>query len=153
MRNIFRSSYICPLSWVTNPLVNGLTYDVQVQVFVGGQWKGFCGNTCQLTINNTPAQGGRTIGETSSTDNVQLWPNPVRDGRVNLRIDGLADAEQNITVDVFDVFGKRVFTQEYGNSGELFNTVLVLNSDIATGLYMVNITVNDRTYTKRVSVL
>jgi hypothetical protein len=31
--------------------------------------------------------------------------------------------------------------------------VLVLNSDIATGLYMVNITVNDRTYTKRVSVL
>jgi hypothetical protein len=153
VRNIFRPNYICPLSWVTNPLVNGLTYDVQVQVFVGGQWKGFCGNTCQLTINNTPAQGGRTIGETSSTDNVQLWPNPVRDGRVNLRIDGLAEAEQNITVDVFDVFGKRVFTQEYGNSGELFNTVLVLNSDIASGLYMVNITVNDRTYTKRVSVL
>jgi hypothetical protein len=153
VRNIFRSSYICPLSWVTNPLVNGQTYDVQVQVWVAGAWKGFCGNTCQVTINNNPAQGGRSIAEETASDNVQLWPNPVRDGRVNLRIDGLADAEQNITVDVFDVFGKRVFTQEYGNSGELFNTVLVLNSDIATGLYMVNITVNDRTYTKRVSVL
>jgi hypothetical protein len=153
VRNIFRPNYICPLSWVTNPLVNGQTYDVQVQVFVGGQWKGFCGNTCQVTINNNPAQGGRSIAEETASDNVQLWPNPVRDGRVNLRIDGLADAEQNITVDVYDVFGKRVFTQEYGNSGNLFNTVLQLNSDIASGLYMVNITVNDRTYTKRLSVL
>jgi len=153
VRNIFRSSYICPLSWVTNPLVNGQTYDVQVQVWVGGAWKGFCGNTCQVTINNNPAQGGRTIGTEVSSDNVELWPNPVRDGRVNLRINGIADDQQNISVDVYDVFGKRVLAKTYDNSGELFNTVLELNGDIASGLYMVNITVNDRSYTKRVSVL
>jgi len=54
---------------------------------------------------------------------------------------------------VYDVFGKRVLAKTYDNSGELFNTVLELNGDIASGLYMVNITVNDRSYTKRVSVL
>jgi hypothetical protein len=88
-----------------------------------------------------------------ANDEVQLWPNPVRDGRVNLRIDALVDAEQRISVDVYDLFGKRVLARSFGNSGPVFNTVLELNGDLASGVYLVNITINDRTVTKRLSVL
>jgi hypothetical protein len=152
VRVVTRSSYVCPLSWVTNPLVNGQTYDVQVEVWIGGSWRGYCGNTCQVTINNNPAAQGRA-GDVVATDEVQLWPNPVRDGRVNLRIDALVDAEQRINVDVYDLFGKRVLARSFGNSGPVFNTVLELNGDLASGVYLVNITINDRTVTKRLSVL
>jgi hypothetical protein len=152
VRVVSRSSYVCPLSWTTNPLVNGQTYNVQVEVWIGGSWRGYCGNTCQLTINNNPATQGRAA-DVVANDEVQLWPNPVRDGRVNLRIDALVDAEQRISVDVYDLFGKRVLARSFGNSGPVFNTVLELNGDLASGVYLVNITINDRTVTKRLSVL
>ena len=89
----------------------------------------------------------------ATTENIELWPNPVRDGIVNLRVDGIADADQRITVDIYDAFGKKVVAQQYANSGSLFNTVLNLDGGLAAGVYMVNITINDRTSLKRLTVL
>ena len=77
----------------------------------------------------------------------------MRDGQVNLNIDGFVDAEQNITVDIQDIYGKQVFAKEFGNSGERFNTILNLNSDIASGVYMVNITVNGERTVQRLSII
>jgi hypothetical protein len=153
-RNIVRPSYVCLLSWATLPLVNGSTYDVRVEAFVSGTWTGFCGATCQVTIAN-PAVNGANDGrapEVVETGNVQLWPNPVRDGRVNLMIGELTDATQQISVDVYDVFGKRVMSQHFENAGEVFNTVLDLNNGVAAGVYNVSITINERVYTQRLSV-
>jgi hypothetical protein len=82
-----------------------------------------------------------------------MWPNPVRDGQVNLSIGGLKDADQRITVDVQDIYGKQVFAQEFGNSGDRFNTILQLPKDIASGVYMVNITVNGVKTVQRLSVV
>ena len=65
----------------------------------------------------------------------------------------VADADQRITVDIYDAFGKKVVAQQYANSGSLFNTVLNLDGGLAAGVYMVNITINDRTSLKRLTVL
>ena len=90
---------------------------------------------------------------TQTMGTASMWPNPVRDGQVNLNIDGLVDADQNITVDIQDIYGKQVFAQEFGNSGERFNTILNLSSDIASGVYMVNITVNGERTVQRLSIM
>ncbi|MCC7501960.1 MAG: T9SS type A sorting domain-containing protein, partial [Flavobacteriales bacterium] len=154
VRDIYTTNYICPLAWTTNPLVAGNTYQVTVEVQVGGVWRGFCGSTCNLTIAAGPGQGaGRMDAAVVTEENISLWPNPVRDGLVNLRIDGITDADQRIAVDIYDAFGKKVVAQQYANSGNLFNTVLHLDGGLAAGVYMVNITINDRTSLKRLTVL
>jgi hypothetical protein len=152
-KTVTRTNYVCPLNWVTTPLVNGSTYDVTVEAYVGSSWQGYCGNTCTVTINNSlmGGQGNQNVAVVEQ-DGVKLWPNPVRDGNVSLLIEGLSDATQNITVDIFDAQGKLMLSKEYGNSGEVFNTVLELGSHIAAGTYQVNITVNGKTTTQRLSV-
>ncbi len=150
-----RSTYILQLKWtgtVAPPLMNQSTYDVQVNVKVNGVYSGFCGNTCTITIDNTgPVLGGR-MAQTSFGE-ATLWPNPVRDGQVNLNIGNLKDAQQQITVDVQDIYGKQAFAKTYGNSGDRFTTILQLPSGIASGVYMVNITVNGVKTVQRLSVM
>jgi hypothetical protein len=77
----------------------------------------------------------------------------VRDGQVHLNIEGIRDADQQITVDVQDIYGKQVFTKAFGNSGDRFTTILDLPGDIASGVYMVNITVNGQTTVQRLSII
>ena len=155
VRVISRPNYICLLNWTTLPLQVGVTYSVKVEVLVNGIWSGYCGNACSLTIAAPPAAGGSTNRDVAVTsdnaDMLQIWPNPVRDGQVNLLLSNLVDAEQRISVDVIDLFGKRVHSQQFNNSGDVFNTVLELDG-LASGVYVVNLTVNDRILTERITV-
>ena len=59
---------------------------------------------------------------------------------------------QRITLDVFDIYGKRVMAFDKENSGSVFNTILDMDG-LTAGVYMVSVTVNDRLYQQRVSVL
>ncbi len=150
-----RSTYILQLKWnigVAPPMVNGSTYNVQVNVKVGAVYSGFCGNTCTITIDNGGPRPEASMSQTAFGE-AALWPNPVRESQVNLSIDGIQDADQNITVDIQDIYGKKVFAKEFGNSGERFTTILDLPSDIASGVYMVNITVNGQTTVQRLSII
>jgi hypothetical protein len=159
-RIILRTSYVCPLNWATYTLVSGQTYNVSVECFVGGTWTGYCGAVCPLTIQNPPGMmqehndgSADHIDPTMAGASVSLWPNPAREGRVNLMIGDLTDDSQMITVDIYDAFGKRVMTQHYENSGNVFNKVLDLDASMAAGNYVVNITVNDERYVKRLNVV
>ncbi|MBS1570531.1 MAG: T9SS type A sorting domain-containing protein, partial [Bacteroidetes bacterium] len=150
-----RNTYILQLKWnnlVAPPLVNGSTYNVEVNVRVGDTYSGFCASSCTITIDNTGTLLGGEM-EQASFGETTLWPNPVRDGQVNLSIGNLKDADQRITVDVQDIYGKQVFAQEFGNSGERFSTILQLPGDLASGVYMVNITVNGERTVQRLSIV
>jgi hypothetical protein len=152
-----RSTYILKLKWPSSEapaLQNGSTYTVEINVKVNGVYSGFCPSTCTVTIDNSaPAQRPEARLAGAGFGEATLWPNPVRDGQVNLAIDGIADAEQRILVDVQDLYGKQVFAKEYGNSGERFSTVLDLPGDIASGVYMVGITVNGERTVQRLSII
>ncbi len=150
------NTYILQLKWnssVAPPLVNGYTYNVEVRAMVSGMWGSFCPSTCTITIDNGVGQLLPDALTEQAAGNATLWPNPVRDGQVNLAIDDIQDAEQQITVDVQDLYGKRVFAQEFGNTGERFSTILQLPGDIASGVYLVNITVNGRSTVQRLSII
>ena len=153
IRDIYHSTYVLPLTWLTQPLLAGNTYQVTVEVQVGGVWRGFCGANCTLTIATGPGQGGNRIDEMNTASEVlTLWPNPVTDGQAQLRIEGLIEEDQQITVDVYDPLGRVVFAERFANSGDLFNSVLNLSAAQSAGIYLVNISVNDRTYTRRLVV-
>ncbi|MGB6046465.1 MAG: T9SS type A sorting domain-containing protein, partial [Flavobacteriales bacterium] len=153
-QTFIRSTYILQLKWNPNvaPLLqDGYTYAVEMNVKVNGLYSGFCARTCNITIDNSGNRPEASMVQVNGA--ATLWPNPVRDGQVNLNIDGLVDADQTITVDIQDIYGKQVFAKEFGNTGERFNTILNLSSDIASGVYMVNITVNGERTVQRLSII
>jgi hypothetical protein len=150
LRQIARPSYVCLLNWFTLPLTPAI-YDVDVNVLVNGQWGGYCGASCPITIVPAPGNlAGRDLGGQTMTG-VSLWPNPVRDGNVNLSIEGLTLSEQRITVDLYDMFGKRVLANSYEIAGEVFNATLEVDG-LAAGIYMAHINTEEGTHIERISV-
>ncbi|MBZ0204775.1 MAG: T9SS type A sorting domain-containing protein [Flavobacteriales bacterium] len=154
-QTFIRNTYILQLKWNNNVapmLVDGNTYNVQMNVKVNGLYSGFCPSSCNITIDNSGNRPEASLTQ-ANFGNATLWPNPVRDGQVHLNIEGIRDADQQITVDVQDIHGKQVFTKAFRNSGDRFNTILNLPGDIASGVYMVNITVNGERTVERLSIM
>ncbi len=152
LRTVLRPNYICPLSWVTLPLQNGSTYDVKVEVLYNGQWSGYCGPTCTVTILNPPTNGQQRDAVVTTTTGMQVWPNPVRDGVVNLRLEGLGEGTQRISLEVYDLSGQRVIARDVENSGSVFNTVLDMDG-FAGGVYLIHLNVDGVMHQQRVSVV
>ena len=151
-RDLYTASYTLPLTWATQPLLAGNSYQVQVEVQVAGVWRGFCGATCSLTIAGGAAVSGTRFFAASKmepTGALELWPNPVVDGRFNLRVDGLAAEEQQVTVDVYDATGRCVRAERFATSGALFNKVLELDHDGSKGIHLVILRAGDHTFTQR----
>jgi hypothetical protein len=151
-----RSTYILQLKWNNNvapPLLNGSTYNVEINVKVSGMYTGFCPSSCTITIDNSGSNFGAGGLMDMHMDAASLWPNPVRDGQVNLSLTGLDDAQQQITVDIQDIYGKQVYAKDFANNGERFSTILQLPSTVASGVYLVNITVNGKRTVQRLSII
>jgi hypothetical protein len=141
------------LNWFTQPLVNGSTYDVRVNVLVNGQWSGFCEPACAVTILNPPmTQDGRSFAVGTSDLHASIYPNPVRDGRITVRLDDLKDEHQRISIDIYDLQGERVFDGAYENDGDVFSRVVELDASMAAGTYLLRIVVNGTASTHRLSV-
>ncbi|HMZ47834.1 MAG TPA: T9SS type A sorting domain-containing protein, partial [Flavobacteriales bacterium] len=124
----------------------------------GGVWGGVCGGTCQVTISGSslmPLAGNDGLASDRALENnanVSLWPNPAIGGRVNLLLNDLGQGTHRVSVDLFDLSGKRLMAELYENDGEVFNTVLELSEGIATGSYMLHITVDGERHIERLNV-
>ncbi|MBK9286951.1 MAG: T9SS type A sorting domain-containing protein [Flavobacteriales bacterium] len=151
-RDLYTASYTLPLTWATQPLVAGSSYQVQVEVQVAGVWRGFCGGMCSLTIAGGPAASDTRhsiANEMEQHGTLVLWPNPAVDGRINLRVDSLSAEAQQVTVDVFDATGRCVRAERFATSGTPLNTVLDLDHLGNKGIYLVILKAGDRTFTER----
>ncbi len=171
LRNIQTSSYALVLGvWATNPLLCGTyTYDVRVRASFdsGATWCPW-GATCTVGITNAQSApfctqpGGNlwgpghdrtfTDGEEAMTAVMRLWPNPNRGEQLQLRIEGLHGDADLAQVDVYDLTGRRVFARAEPVSGGSLNTVLPLNEAMGAGIYLVNVTVGEQTFTQRLVV-
>ncbi|MCO6482367.1 MAG: T9SS type A sorting domain-containing protein, partial [Flavobacteriales bacterium] len=145
-----RNTYILELFGFPEALQDQSTYHVQVKAKVNDTWGNYCGD-CTISIDNQQQMPGQHLVQ--GAGEATLWPNPVRDGQVNLNIEGITAAVQHITVDIKDLYGQHVYGKEFGNSGERFSTVLNLPGDIASGVYLVNITINGDVTTKRLTIV
>ena len=82
-----------------------------------------------------------------------VYPNPVADGQVTLSLDGLTGERQEIQLLVIDLQGKVVMSERLMNEGDHLNRVIGLDRSITTGVYLLNLKVDGKTFTKRLSVL
>ena len=64
-----------------------------------------------------------------------IYPNPVNNGILNINLDGV-ELNKNITVSIFDIMGKNVFSNNAVNN----NSILNLNLDLSSGIYTLMVT-------------
>jgi hypothetical protein len=57
-----------------------------------------------------------------------------------------------VSVDIYDLSGARVTARTIAVAGGNVNTVLDLNGELAAGMYLVNITAGDKSYTERLVI-
>jgi len=148
-----RSTYILSLDWGIGEapaLVDLTTYQVQVRVTVNGIEGTYCGNTCNVTIDNNPGLRPRMV-QGDDKPELSLWPNPSNGQHLNVAMGGLDSELTTADVRLMDVTGRvAVGTQLYVVDG-VINSMIELG-DAANGTYLLQIIAGDKTWTKRVVV-
>jgi len=157
-RSIIANTYFLQLNWGTLPLQPGKTYNVDVRVSKDGgatwctsgpQW----GDNCTLTIGNGAQDDEQNLGLGNTTNgSLAMWPNPNRGDQLWIDLNGIEAGVETVAVDIFDLTGKQIVARIIPTQGDRLNTVLNLNGDLATGMYLVNITAGDKRYTERLVI-
>jgi hypothetical protein len=135
------------LSWVTG-LVPGDTYEVTVIGGSGGL-VGTYGPACEITIAGGADDGNGFNGGVAQAQGaddmptIEIYPNPTSGDEVMLVLSNLVDDQQEIIIQVYDMYGKAVHEQNVGNNGSQMNTALRFQKALASGVYTVNIIVNE----------
>jgi hypothetical protein len=140
-------------------LPNGV-YEVQVRAFRNGQW---CvtslpwGDVCNVTITGSPnamvlGGGDTTADGTPVTASVaKLFPNPNNGEQLTVSLSAIEAGVETVVVDIFDLSGARVRSEVLPvNDGMIYQQMAV--NELASGLYMVNITAGGQRYTERLVV-
>ena len=147
-------------------LIPGDTYSVSVKATAGGMVGDYT-TSCEFTIFDPGAidegegegevGGGfagdqqnaalKTINNDDITDNSQLtvYPNPVKVGdEISVEISKISDAQQDVLIEIYDINGKLVQSQIFGNNGETFSGRVKLGQKLSTGVYILNTLVNGK---------
>jgi hypothetical protein len=170
VRNIQTTSTTLVLAaWPTNPLLCGtFTYNVIVRASFdnGATWCPY-GNSCTVGITNNQAapfctaagsafagNGDRifTDGDEVLVSTLSMWPNPNRGEQLFITIDRLDTEVTTATVDIFDLVGKKVNSRIIPVNGTTLNTVIDLDGSLSGGIYVVNLTAGEQTFTQRLVI-
>ena len=150
---------VVTLNWTANPLLDDHVYFVRVRMSRNGGLS-YCpwGEYCNVTIWNGPAQGGQrhmaAAGSASAAPapKLELYPNPNQGDQLFLRIDQVKQGLGTVSVDILDTFGKRVSSSTVAASEGVVNTVIDLRGELAAGMYLVNVTAGNDTFTERLVI-
>jgi hypothetical protein len=142
---------VLQLNW-TPALPNG-TYQVQVRAFKNGAW---CvtslpwGDVCNVTITGSTGMALEGTGTTSAAE-LAMFPNPNNGDQLTLSLSAVEEGVNTVSVDIFDLSGARVVAKVIPvNDGMIYQQMAV--SELASGVYMVNITAGTKRYTERLVI-
>ena len=148
-----RSTYILALGWSTDEapaLTDQTTYQVQVRVTVNGIEGTYCGNTCNVTIDNNPNLGIR-VAQTEGQPELNLWPNPNNGQHLNVALGGLNSEITTADVRLMDLTGRMALGTQLSVVDGAINSVIELGN-AANGTYLLQVIAGGNTYTQRVVV-
>lgn len=143
-----------------NGLIAGDSYDVQIRA-IYNQQEGVFGDACNLTIeggmgiaqdNGDPVNSTTTAKSSVEAESLELFPNPSNGEQVRIVLDRMNNKDQSINVEVFDLSGKVVHSEQIANSGEKMNVVLNFDRNLQAGLYMVNVSWDGNEMTRKLIV-
>ena len=90
-----------------------------------------------------------TDGDEALVSTLTMWPNPNRGEQLFITIDRLDTEVTTATVDIFDLVGKKVSSRTIAVNGTTLNTVIDLDGTLSGGIYVVNLTAGEQTFTQR----
>lgn len=124
---------------------NGLDAQGDWTLFVADTFAGDIGSLNDLTIEICAEQSLST--EEFSVEDFSIFPNPnTGEFTVNLN----SSSTNDITIDVFDIRGRRIYNNTYSNSAD-FSEVVRLNN-VQSGMYLVTVSDGDKKATKKIVV-
>ena len=85
-----------------------------------------------------------------TNDGLRMYPTN-RGDQLYLSVDAIEDGVHTVSVDIYDLFGKRVSARTLAVNDGFINTVLELH-DMAAGMYLVNITAGETVHTERLVI-
>lgn len=150
------------------------TYDVSVRAFVNGVWQNY-GSACQVTtgssvslmplnnnvyeldptneeVYNLQNEGVLNVDEYHQRSLMNLYPNPNEGSEVYLNLPDLPSGGYAANIEVYDLFGKRIFQTFEVVNGNALSTVLRFEGKLEQGIYLVSVTVNGVAYTQKMIV-
>lgn len=142
--------------WYTNPLKAGRTYNVVVRASFddGITWCDW-GPSCTVKVDWFPLSPGmvRSMEEgLSDVPELLLYPNPTNGEQLRFTLSGADPLLTTATLDMFDLFGKRVMTATLPMQDGGMDTVLPLGNAISAGMYVVTITAGDHVFNERLVI-
>ncbi|MBK7270144.1 MAG: T9SS type A sorting domain-containing protein [Flavobacteriales bacterium] len=144
--------------WYTKPLKAGRTYNVQVHASFdnGATWCDY-GPSCTVKISWTPLAPfaeprGFEAAYTEEPTELLLYPNPTNGDQVRIQLSGIDPELTNATLDITDLFGKRVMSTTLPLNDGALNTSLALPGALADGLYVVTIVTGEQLFTERLMI-
>jgi hypothetical protein len=157
------NTYLTQLNWSTLPLQNGKTYDVDVRVSKNGgaTWctndnDAVWGPVCQVTIGTMNVNANSLMDDVHQdaqlTHELRLFPNLNRGDVLNCSISAIEEGVNTVSMDIYDLTGKRMSARTLAVADGNVNTVIDLAGELAAGMYLVNITAGERVYTERLVI-
>ncbi|MBK9626529.1 MAG: T9SS type A sorting domain-containing protein [Flavobacteriales bacterium] len=80
-----------------------------------------------------------------------LYPNPNNSEQLFISLTEVGADVNTVSVDIYDLMGKRVTARTIAVADGFVNSAMDVHA-IASGMYMVNITVGEKTYTERLVI-
>ena len=81
-----------------------------------------------------------------------LYPNPNNGDQLYINLTKVDADVHTVSVDLYDLTGKRVSARTIAVSDNFVKTNIDLNGELANGLYLVNITAGEKVYNERLVI-
>ena len=89
---------------------------------------------------------------TSGNSVLTAYPNPNREGRLNINITEVGKDVTSIGVEMYDLHGRKVYSNMVPAQAGTFNTTLDLNGDLSNGVYLMRVTTGEQVITQRMVI-
>jgi uncharacterized delta-60 repeat protein len=142
--------------WYTNPLKAGRTYNVVVRASFddGATWCDW-GPSCTVKVDWFPLAPAMVRGMEeglSTAPELLLFPNPTNGDQLRITMHGADPLQTTATLDLVDLFGKRVMTATLPLQDGGMDTVLPMIGELSIGMYIVTITAGGHVFNERLVI-
>ncbi len=115
------------------------------------------GKVCMVNISSSTYCPGSLQGSSSSmaqqtNGDLTMYPNPNRGEQLFINLSSVESNVNTVSVDIYDLTGKRVVARTIAVNEGFVKTTLDLNGDLNSGMYLVNVTSGSKTYTERLVI-
>jgi GEVED domain len=125
--------------------------DVRASFNNGGAWCAYS-DVCSVYTGNCPGGLQSGVATAGTIGGLRMHPNPNNGQQLFIGMEDVDAAVTTASVDIHDAFGKRVLARTVAVNDGVMSTVLELQGSLASGLYVVNITLGEKVLTERLVI-